>query len=121
MHPLALIVEDEAPLRTIYELSLVKLDYEVVQAADGEQALELLAYLTPDVIFLDMLLPRVSGSAVLEYIYSMPHLANTHVVVVTAHSRFNHAQMLRPEDSFLLKPIYPHDIQRAAQRSTAST
>lgn len=66
-------------------------------------ALAWLAVNQPDVIILDMLLPGAPGMDVLDYIYAAPHLADTHVIVMTAHERFRDLT-LRPDDLVLIKP-----------------
>jgi CheY-like chemotaxis protein len=119
MPHLALIVEDEIALRMIYETVLRELGFDVIQAADGEEAIKLLTQRTPNIVFLDMLLPKVDGSQVLHYIQSTPHLNNTVTVVVTAHSRFQTIMSLAASDLFLLKPVRPRDIQFAVQQVLA--
>ena len=116
MTRLALIVEDELPLRIFYESVLGKLGFEVMHAADGEEAIHILTNYSPAVVFLDMLLPRVDGRQVLAFIHSAPHLTGTAAVVITAHSRYQHLLSLAPQDQFLLKPVRPRDIQDAVRR-----
>ena len=57
MKRLVLVVEDEAPLRSIYEKVLGTAGYKVMQAADGEESLTLRSQMVPDIVILDMLLP----------------------------------------------------------------
>lgn len=121
MKHLALVVEDEKPLRMIYEMVLKDIGFTIIHAADGQQALEVLRDTTPDIIFLDMLLPRVNGSAVLDYLHTTPRLEKTHIVIVSAHNRFSHSGLLRSQDVFLLKPVHPKDLRNAARRLTAET
>src|SRR5690606_7068291 len=119
MNNLALIVEDEVALRVIYETVLSGLGFEVIQAADGEEAISILSHTDPSIVFLDILLPKVDGRQVLEYIQSTPHLRNTVTVVVTEHSRFQQAIALTTNALFLLKPVRPHDIQMAVEQALA--
>ncbi len=56
-----LIVEDEQVLNEAYELILKKEGYDVNVAYDGEQALEMLKEFSPDLILLDLRMPKVSG------------------------------------------------------------
>lgn len=121
MTNLALIVEDEAALRVIYDAVLQNLGFEVMQAADGEEAIQLLEQSTPSIVFLDILLPKVDGSQVFDYIQSSPHLQHTATVVVTAHSRYQHMIALAANDMFLLKPVRPRDIQSAVQQALATS
>ena len=114
---LVLVVEDEPALRTIYEQILGSAGYEVLQAADGEEALAILADTAPEIVVLDMLLPKVDGGRVLEYMRSAPHLNHTGIVIATAHDRFRHAENVSVNDRFLLKPIRPQELLNAASQA----
>ncbi len=117
---LALIIEDEAALRTIYEVILVNSGFEVLQACDGVEALDLLEKHRPDIVFLDMLLPKVNGVTVLHELHSAPHLRHTKTVIVSAHSRFKKSEYMTPDDVFLLKPVRPDDIRQAINQFLAT-
>jgi two-component system alkaline phosphatase synthesis response regulator PhoP len=119
MSHLALIVEDETALRMIYETVLRELGFDVIQAADGEEAINILMYDTPNVVFLDILLPKVDGGQVLQFIQATPRLRDTATVIVTAHSRFQTIMSLAANDQFLLKPVRPRDIQFAVRQVLA--
>lgn len=110
-----LVVEDETALRVIYERILTKIGCEVLLARDGQQALDILEQHTPDLIFLDMLLPGVNGVKVLEAISRTPRLAH-HMQVVIASSSKDYEQMthLVAGARFLLKPILPTQIRAIA-------
>jgi twitching motility two-component system response regulator PilG len=118
MKNLALVIEDEQSLRTIYQMILSEAGYEVIEAQDGEEALAMLAEVAPDVVFLDILLPRVDGTQILTYMRTAPHLQDTNIVIVTAHNRFRQANCVYPTDTFLLKPVRPHDLLDAVKRAT---
>lgn len=117
---LALIIEDEAALRTIYEVILSNAGFEVLQAADGAEALTLLQNHRPDIVFLDMLLPKVNGVTILHELHSAPHLRHTKIVIVSAHNRFKKSEYMNSEDTFLLKPIRPDDIRQAINQFLAT-
>ena len=119
MSQLALIVEDEDALRIIYESVLHDLGFDVLQAADGEEAIRMLAEITPQLVFLDILMPKVDGSQVLQYIHKAPHLHNTATIIITAHSRYQSMISLTANDLFLLKPVRPRDIQAAVHQVIA--
>lgn len=114
--PLALVVEDDAGLCIIYQRVLASAGYDVLEAMDGEVALELLEIHTPNVIFLDILLPRVNGLVVLDFIRNTPHLQDTHVVIVSSNQRFEKEVINLSSVEFILKPIRPAQIQDIAQR-----
>mgnify|MGYP001273068493 CR=1 FL=1 len=110
----ALVVDDEAAMCTLYEMVLSKVGFNVQYATDGEQALVLLKRQTPDVMFLDMLLPKLDGREVLDYRNTVSHLRHMPVVIVSAHTYFRHQLRLGPNDSFLGKPVRPQQIRDAA-------
>ncbi len=110
----ALVVDDESAMRTLYEMILGGVGFAVQHAADGEQALALLEHQPPDVIFLDILLPKHDGREILDYRDANPRLRHVPVVVVSAHSHFRRLLALGPEDSFLVKPVRPNQIRDAA-------
>lgn len=79
-----LLVEDSRALRLENERVLIKVGYEVICAEDGESALQLARERQPDLILLDLLLPKMSGLEVLEYLKSTPGTAHIPVVVLSA-------------------------------------
>jgi len=80
-----LIVEDQPDIQMTMRLTLERSGYNVMQAADADQAFEALAKCTPDLILLDLSLPKTSGWELLERIRSIPGLDATPVVVATGH------------------------------------
>jgi CheY-like chemotaxis protein len=101
---LALIVEDDADLSTIFSEALKAAGFETEVALAGDTALARLAVTTPNVVVLDLHLPRVTGMDILHQIRADPRLTGTRVIVATAHPRM--AESLRDEaDLVLLKPI----------------
>lgn len=79
-----LVVDDEADMRELLTRMLSRDDYRVRLAADGDAALGEIAAAVPDVLILDLLLPRTDGFRVLEAVRSNPATARLPVVVVTA-------------------------------------
>ena len=56
-----LVVDDEKPISDIVKFNLTKEGYEVYTAYDGEEALEKVAEVDPDLILLDLMLPKMDG------------------------------------------------------------
>jgi CheY-like chemotaxis protein len=81
-----LLCEDQAALRELMRAALAEGGYEIVEAADGDESLRLARELRPDVVVLDMVLPGQSGLDVLAQLRSDPSLAETRVVLCTAHN-----------------------------------
>jgi DNA-binding response OmpR family regulator len=113
---LALIVEDECSLQIIYSRSVAIQGYETLIAGDGRVALDLLQTYTPSLIFLDMLLPLVSGVEVLQYIAHEARFNKTHVVIMSSNSEFRNQQYMFHSCEFYLKPLLPSNIQTITTR-----
>jgi len=88
-----LLVEDSRFLRVMNERTLVRAGYRVVTACDGEQALRLACEGVPDLILLDMLLPKLTGPQVLRSLRTTPQTARVPVVVLSSLPQSNEAQL----------------------------
>jgi CheY-like chemotaxis protein len=88
-----LLVEDSRFLRLANERALIRAGYRVVTAADGEEALRLARESTPDLILLDMLLPKVGGPEVLRSLRTTPLTAPVPVVVLSSLPQSNEARL----------------------------
>jgi len=84
-----LLVEDSKFLRQATERALVRAGYEVSCASDGEEALRVAKETMPDLILLDMLLPKMTGLDVLKALKKDPATAKIAVVVVSGLSQIN--------------------------------
>ena len=78
-----LIVEDDFYIRDIYELQAKHEGYDVMTAADGEEALKKVRSELPDLVLLDLMLPKVDGMTVLKTIKQDPQLQKIPCVVLT--------------------------------------
>jgi two-component system, OmpR family, phosphate regulon response regulator PhoB len=83
LRPRVLVVDDEAPLRELIVVTLGDA-FRSEEAADGEAALALLARDPHDLVFLDVMLPGLSGIDVLRRMRADPALRDVPVVVVSA-------------------------------------
>jgi len=88
-----MLVEDSKFLRIGTERALARAGYEVVSAEDGETALDLARESRPDIILLDMLLPKITGPDVLKALKKDPRTANIAVVAFTGLSQKNTARL----------------------------
>ncbi len=109
-----LIVDDEAPARVKLRRMLAAFDdVEVVgEAGDGAAALEAVAQLSPDALFLDVQMPEVSGFDVAA---SLPDDGPS-LVFVTAYDRYALQAFDARALDYLLKPVEPERLARAVQR-----
>jgi len=88
-----LLVDDSKFLRLATERALARAGYDVSTATDGEHALEMARERMPDVILLDMLLPKMTGPDVLKALKKDPVTAGIAVVVLSGLSQKNAARL----------------------------
>ena len=98
-----LLVDDSKFLRLVTERALARAGYEVSTAADGESALAIAREKHPDVILLDMLLPKITGPDVLKALKSDPATAGIAVVVLTGLSHRNAGRLQQDGASAFLE------------------
>ena len=82
-----LVVEDDPQLRTFYRSALMIYDYKVITAADGVEALHRIESDAPDLVVLDLGLPRLSGRDVRRELAAHIITENIPIVVVTGDTR----------------------------------
>jgi len=90
-----LLVEDSKFMRLVSERTLTKAGYEVSTAEDGEQALRVANEKLPDVILLDMLIPKISGPDVLKALKENPSTRHIPVVVLSSLSQRIEEELLQ--------------------------
>jgi CheY-like chemotaxis protein len=90
-----LLVEDSKFLRLATGRALTRAGYEMSFAADGDEALLIAGEKLPDLILLDMMLPKMSGLEVLKALKKEPATAAVPVVVLTGLSQTNAERLLR--------------------------
>src|SRR5947199_5148395 len=88
-----LLVEDGRFLRVINERALARAGYRVMTACDGEEALRLATESVPDLVLLDMLLPKVSGPEVLRSLRANSKTAQVPIIVLSSLPQSNEAQL----------------------------
>lgn len=82
-----LLVEDDINLREIYAARLGAEGYVLVTASDGEEALSKAVAEMPDLILLDVMMPKISGFDVLDILRSTPETKSTKVIMLSALSQ----------------------------------
>jgi CheY-like chemotaxis protein len=89
-----LLVEDSKFLRIATDRVLSKAGFKVITAADGEEALRIANDSLPDVILLDMMLPKIAGQEVLKALKANPATMHIPVIVLTSLSQKNEEKLL---------------------------
>jgi DNA-binding response OmpR family regulator len=118
--PTVLIVDDEQHIRLLIEQALEELEDEGVQlltAADGAEAIEVVEHHRPDLVFLDVMLPKRSGFEVCEVIKRELGMTDTYVVLLTAKGQvYDREQgMAVGADLYMTKPFDPDELLRRAR------
>ena len=113
-----LICDDEPSLRELIRVSLAG-PYKIAEAGDGEESLQLARELRPDVMILDLMMPRRNGLEVLAELRADEAFAATRVVVLTAQPETREEALRAGADLVMVKPFEPDDISAAVEEVLA--
>jgi CheY-like chemotaxis protein len=122
MAPRVLVVDDSDAIRRLIVVNLELEGYDVRTAVDGEQALQVVETWRPDVITLDVVMPRLGGFETLERLRADPGTADIPVVVVTGRAQA--ADRARGDalgaEAYLSKPFEPAELVTVVGRLAIS-
>ncbi|HNT51033.1 MAG TPA: response regulator transcription factor, partial [Cyclobacteriaceae bacterium] len=107
-----LVVDDEEPILELLKYNLEKQGYDVRTAADGYQAVEQAKKFHPDLVLLDIMMPKMDGVEACRQIRAMPELVNTFIVFLTARAE-EYSEVAAFDvgaDDYILKPIKPRAL-----------
>ena|SRR5437588_5567496 len=114
-----LVVDDEDDIRELCRVNLEFEDFEVMDAANGPAALDLVSRQRPDAIFLDLMMPGMDGWEVLRHLKEDDATADIPVVLLTA--RTSEEDQMRGWESGILeyvsKPFNPLSLVEWARRA----
>jgi len=117
MRARVLIVEDHPTMREAMRMVLADEGFLVDQAADGTQALDLVASDRPDLVLLDLNIPGISGSDLLEALKASSATSGIPVIVVTAEEEEGRRAAMRAgAEDYLAKPFSPRALVRLVER-----
>jgi two-component system phosphate regulon response regulator PhoB len=108
-----LLVEDDESLANVYLTRLQAEGYDVRHVADGEEALASAKAYHPDLVLLDVMMPKVSGFDVLDILRNTPETANLKVIMLTALSQQSdedRAQSLGVDDYLVKSQVVISDV-----------
>ncbi|HUZ48815.1 MAG TPA: response regulator transcription factor [Candidatus Dormibacteraeota bacterium] len=109
-HPKVLVVDDELHIRELVAFILEDSGYEIRGVPDGFEALRVLETWTPDVILLDIMMPRLDG---FELLPKLRQLTDAPVIVLSARGDVQDrvAGLVRGADDYVSKPFDPRELE----------
>ncbi len=120
--PRVLIVEDEPNIVLSLEILLRRAGYETASAGDGEEALELIRRTRPDVVLLDIMLPKRNGYEVCRSVKSEPTLSSIPVIMLSAKGQ--EVEMLKGLElgasAYITKPFGNAEVLEAVRAALES-
>ena len=108
MEPMVLVVDDESSVRSLISNSLRDHGYRTIEAADGVDALRMAREMRPDAVVLDIELPALDGTTILQSLRSHPDTQQVPIIGMSGYE-------IDPADErsftcFLQKPFSPSDV-----------
>lgn len=107
-----LVVDDEEPILELLKYNLEKQGYDVKTATDGQIAVDIAKRFHPDLVLLDIMMPKMDGVEACRQLRAMPELQNTFIVFLTARSE-EYSEVAAFDvgaDDYITKPIKPRAL-----------
>jgi len=107
-----LVVDDDPDIARFVEVNLRSAGYDVSVASDGEEALEKAGVLRPDLVLLDVMMPRIDGFEVAHRLRRNPQTANTSIIMLTAKALATDKVLglTAGADDYIIKPFDPIEL-----------
>jgi two-component system cell cycle response regulator DivK len=117
-NPLVLVVEDYQDAREMYAAYLQFSGYRVAEAANGLEALDKTRELMPDIILMDLALPKMDGWEATRRLKADERTKHIPIVALTGHALAGHAEGARQAgcDAFVTKPCLPDALVTEIER-----
>ena len=107
-----LVVDDEEPILELLKYNLEKQGYEVRAASNGQEAVDIAKKFHPDLVLLDIMMPKMDGVEACRTLRANPDLQNTFIVFLTARAE-EYSEIAAFDvgaDDYILKPIKPRAL-----------
>jgi CheY-like chemotaxis protein len=116
--PLVLIVEDDPDTRLMLKYLLEMWNHRVIEAMSGEEAVEMAAKTNPDVILMDLKLPKIDGLTATERICALPTPVKPVIIFVSAvnDGQIRDSALSVGADEYLIKPINFGELERMLEK-----
>src|SRR5713226_6394493 len=107
-----LVVDDDPDIARFVEVNLRSAGYDVAVAGDGEEALDKAGEIRPDLVLLDVMMPRIDGFEVAQRLRKNPQTANTSIIMLTAKalSADKVTGLQSGADDYIIKPFDPIEL-----------
>jgi CheY-like chemotaxis protein len=115
--PLVLVVDDFEDNRAMYTVFLTYSGYDVLEASDGVEAVEVTSKQLPDVVVMDLSLPLMDGWEATRRLKGDPRTRHIPIIALTGHALSGHTQDAEDAgcDAFLAKPCLPESLVEKVQ------
>ncbi|WP_314172249.1 response regulator [Streptomyces winkii] len=112
-----LVVDDDKVIRELIKVNLELEGFEVVTAADGVECLDVVQDVRPDLVTLDVAMPRLDGLRTAERLRSDPRTRHIPVALVSGHTQIDGEDGQGPPvDALLAKPFEPSELVRMVRQ-----
>ena len=117
----ALVCDDDLPIRKMIQDLLEERGFEVVEATNGQEALDAILRETLDLVVLDFLMPKLDGMQVIRNVRRDPARQNLPIILLSAISK---SQILEEDksimpDAYVNKPFHPKKLAKLIDRLLA--
>lgn len=121
--PMVLVVDDSITVRKVTSRFLEKQGYEVVLAKDGQEAVERLFNISPDIVLLDVEMPRMDGFDCARHIRENPKFQNLPIVMITSRTAEKHRKraLSMGVNEYLGKPFKEEEVLEIIRRYVPHT
>jgi len=115
---LILVVADRADVRDLYAEYFTALGFRVATAHDGQGGIVAATRYRPDVIVMDLSMPRIDGITAIKHLKSQPRTRHVPVILLTGHpyKAIEEGALEAGADAFLTKPCLPEDLENQVRR-----
>ena len=112
-----LVADDDADIRDLVEFKLVAAGFEVAAVADGQAALDHVLADPPDLVVLDLMMPRMSGLEVCAALRQVPATAGLPIIMLTAKAQEADITLglATGADDYMVKPFSPRELLSRVQ------
>lgn|SRR3712207_2300789 len=107
-----LVADDEKDIRRLVVFTLERAGFEILEAADGQEALQIATETHPDLILLDVMMPYINGYEVCRQLRAIPEMKNTPVLFLSAKAQnYEIGEGLEAGGTdYLVKPFIPREL-----------